>query len=168
MDIDLLGFEIRHLRHVGLDQNQSWYDLDGFKEATRHPGHFDFAFIDGPNEKQFFQSDADISKRFLPEDGNPFGHRDDSSGIAAIKSVTSHCDVMMVDDVQKSHVLKTVDQMLAEPESYDKYYYVYKPHPATTNGLCICVKRNSPLTLRLPAILELLGVRLERNYLASE
>ena len=71
---------------------------------VRKNRHFDFAFIDGPNERQFFQSDADINKLFLPEDGNPFGHRDDPSGIAAIKSVTSNYDVMMVDDVQKGHI----------------------------------------------------------------
>jgi hypothetical protein len=88
--------------------------------------------IDGPNEKRFFASDAEIARYFRSEDGNPFGHRDDPSGLAAIKSVTLDC--------------------------------VYHPHPSSTNGLCICLRRSAPLIGRLPAILDFLGVQLERKY----
>jgi hypothetical protein len=164
LDIGLLGFKTRHLAHVPLAADGSWYNLDEFRAATRNPGRFDFAFIDGPNEKRFFASNTHIAKNFQPEDGNPFGHRDDPSGLAAIKSVTRDCDVMMVDDVHKEHVFRTVDRMLSDPENYEKFYFVYLPHPATTNALCICLKRNTSLVGRLPAILDFLGVQLERNY----
>jgi hypothetical protein len=163
-DIDLLGFEKRHLARVTLAPDGSWYDLEGFRAATSDPGRFDFALIDAPNEKRFFASDAEIARRFRPEDGNPFGHRDDPTGLAAIKSVTSGCDVMMVDDVHKEHVFQTVDRMLSDPGAYERYYFVYRPHPTTTNGLCICLRRSAPWVGRLPAILDVLGVELERTY----
>lgn len=164
LDIALLGFGKRHLAHVALAADGSWYNLEAFKAATGNPGHFDFAFIDGPNEKRFFSSEAEVAKRFRPEDGNPFGHRDDPSGLMAIKSVTRDCSVMMVDDVHKAQVLETVDQMLAEPRDYRKYYFVYKPTPTVTNALCLCVMRSAPFIGRLPAILDLLEVQLEHEY----
>ena len=164
LDIGLLGFQKRHLAHVPLAADGSWYNLDEFTAATGIPGRFDFAFIDGPNEKRFFANDDAIARHFRPEDGNPFGHRDDPSGLAAIESVTRDCDVMMVDDVHKEHVFGTVDRMLSDPKAYEKYYFVYQPHPATTNALCICLKRNASLIRSLPTILEFLGLQLERNY----
>lgn len=163
-DISLLGFGTRHLTHVPLAPDGSWYNLDKFKAATRNPGQFDFAFIDGPNEKRFFASEAAIAKCFRPRDGNPFGHRDDPSGLKAIRSVTRDCNVMMVDDVHKTHVFGTVDQMLTDPMDYQKYYFVYKPGPKSTNALCICVKRSAPLVGGLPAILDFLHVHLEHQY----
>jgi len=164
LDIALLGFGKRHLEHVALAPDGSWYDLDQFRAASGNPGQFDFAFIDGPNERRFFTSEADIAARFPPEDGNPFGHRDDPGGLEAIKSVTRDCNVMIVDDVHKAHVFLTIDRMLADPADYRKYYFVYQPHPASTNGLCICLKQTSPLVERLPAILDFLDVRLENHY----
>jgi hypothetical protein len=164
LDIGLLGFERRHLVHVPLASDGSWYDLDGFTEATRKPGRFDFAFIDGPNEKRFFADAAEIARRFQPEDGNPFGHRDDPGGLEAIESVTRGCDVMVVDDVHKEHVFGTVDRMLCTPGDYEKRYFLYRPHPKTINALCICVKRATPLADGLPAILDFLDVQLQRDY----
>jgi len=164
LDIELLGFEKRHLVHVGLAPDGSWYSLERFKAATRDPGRFDFALVDAPNERQFFASDDQIDYFFRPEDGNPFGHRDDPAGLAAIKSVTRDCSVMLVDDVQKMHVFGTVDQMLTDPESYEKHYFLYHPRPAATNALCICLRPSAPVAHRMPAILDLLGVRLERDY----
>jgi hypothetical protein len=82
----------------------------------------------------------------------------------AIKTVTRDCNVMMVDDVHKAHLFGTVDQMLADPTNYRKYYFVYNPAPNFTNGLCICLKRSAPLVGRLPAILDLLEVQLEHEY----
>src|SRR5262249_1607076 len=101
---------------------------------------------------------------FRPEDGNPFGRRDDPAGLAAIRWVTSGCEVMMVDDVHKAHVFETVDQMLSEPASYEKHYFVYKPHPSTTNGLCICLEQSAPIAEGLAAILAPLGLDLARDY----
>jgi len=164
LDIDLLGFSTRHLVHVPLSDDGSWYNLDQFRAATGDPGRFDFALIDGPNERQFFAGDAEISRYFDPEDGNPFGHRDNPDGLEAIKSVTRDCEVMMVDDVHKHHLFLTVDRMLAEPGEYEKHYFIYKPHPAMNNALCICLKRNSSLAKMLPGILDFLGMKLERNY----
>jgi len=164
LDIELLGFGKQHLAHVPLAADASWYELDGFRQATRDPGRFDFVLVDAPNEKRFFASEEQIAEFFRPEDGNPFGRRDDPAGLAAIRWVTSGCEVMMVDDVHKSHVFETVDQMLSEPASYEKHYFLYKPHPSTTNGLCICLKQSSPVAERLPAILELLGLELARDY----
>lgn len=164
LDIDLLGFKNRHLVHVPLEEDGSWYNLDQFTAATRNPGRFDFAFIDGPNEKRFFASDTEIAKRFRPEDGNPFGHRDSPNGLAVIKSVTRDCEIMMVDDVHKEHVFGTVDRMLSNPGEYEKFYFLYHPHPTTSNALCICLKRTASLVGRLPGILDFLGVQLERNY----
>ena len=163
-DIGLLGFKTQHLVHVPLSADASWYNLDAFRAATENPGRFDFAFIDGPNEKQFFANDAEITKHFRTEDGSPFGHRDDPHGLGAIQSVTRDCDVMIVDDVQKDHVFRTVDRMLFEPEAYEKHYFLYHPHPEAANALCVCLKRNSLLAKRLPAILDFLGVHLERQY----
>jgi hypothetical protein len=168
LDIDLLGFGNRHLVHVVLDVEESWYNLDGFRTATRDPGRFDFALIDGPNEKRFFSSDAEIAKSFRPKDGNPFGHRDDPRGLAVIKSITYDCDVMMVDDVHKQHVFLTVDRMLSDPANYEKHYVVYHPHPKTTNALCMCLKRNSPLVGRLSGILDFLGLHLENKYTPAD
>jgi hypothetical protein len=164
LDIDLLGFGTRHLAHVGIAADERWYDLESFRAAIGNRAPFDFALIDGPNEKRFFASDAEIAKRFRPEDGNPFGHRDDPDGLAAIKSATRGCDVMLVDDVHKEHVFRTVDRMLAEPGGYEKHYFSYRPSPNNTNGLCICLKRSAPVAGRLPAILDFLGIALERNY----
>jgi hypothetical protein len=164
LDISLLGFNTRHLVHVPLSADGCWYDIDEFRVVTRNPGRFDFAFIDGPNEKRFFPNEAAVANHFRPEDGNPFGHRDDPSGLTAIKSVTQDCDVMIVDDVHKQHVFGTVDRMLSEPEAYEKYYFLYHPNPALNNALCICIKRNSSLIKRLPAMLDFLGVQLERQY----
>lgn len=168
LDIGLLGFKTRHLVHVPLAADGSWYDLDEFRVATRNPGRFDFAFIDGPNEKRFFPDDAAVARCFRPEDGNPFGHRDDPGGLAAIKSVTQDCDVMIVDDVHKRHVFATVDRMLSEPGAFEKYYLLYHPYPTTTNTLCICLKRNTSLIERLPAILDFLGVQLLRHFRPSQ
>jgi hypothetical protein len=164
LDIDMLGFKKRHLVHVELASNGSWYSLEGFKAATSDPGRFDFALIDAPNEKRFFASDAQIASYFPPEDGNPFGHRGDPAGLAAIRSVTRDCAVMMVDDVHKMHVFETVDRMLTDPESYEKHYFTYRPHPAVTNALCICLRRSAPVARRMPMILGWLGVELERDY----
>ena len=168
LDIDLLGFKKRRLAHVGLDAKESWYDLDGFNAATRDTGRFDFALIDGPNDKRFFSDDAEIAKRFRPEDGNPFGHRDDPRGLAAIKSLTYDCNAMMVDDVHKQHVFLTVDRMLSEPTNYEKRYFVYHPHPTTTNVLCLCLNRSSPLVTGLPNILDFLGLRLQSKYTPAD
>lgn len=164
LDIALLGFGTRHLVHVPLAADGGWYDLDGFRAATRNPGRFDFAFIDGPNERCFFPDDAAVASCFRPEDGNPFGHRDDPGGLAAINCVTQDCDVMIVDDVHKPHVCSTVERMLCGPEVYEKYYYLYHPYPMSTNALCICLKRDTPLIERLPAILDFLGVQLLRHF----
>jgi len=164
LDIDLLGFEKRHLVHVDLAPDGSWYSLVGFRAATRDPGQFDFALIDAPNEKRFFAGDAQIATHFRPDEGNPFGHRDDPAGLAAIKSVTRDCAVMMVDDVHKMHVFGTVDRMLTDPDSYEKHYFTYHPHPTTTNALCICLRKSAPVVRRMPAILDGLGLRLERDY----
>jgi hypothetical protein len=163
VDIDLLGFGQRHLSHVPLAADGSWYDIEGFRAATRDPGRFDFALIDGPNERLFFASEAEVARWFRPEDGNPFGHRDDPGGLAAIRSVTGGCDVMIVDDVHKEHVLRTVDRMLADPHAYEKHYFAYHPNPTRTNELCICLKRGTPLARRLPAIRDFLGLQLERR-----
>jgi len=167
LDIDLLGYGKRHIMHVRLAANASWYDPEGFRAATNDPGRFDFALIDGPNEKRFFTGEKEIAKLFRPQDGNPFGHRDDPAGIAAIKSVTSRCEVMLVDDVHKEHILKTVDQMLTDPGSYEKYHFTYHPHPTTTNRLCICIRRDAPVMRKLPAILDFLGLRLDRQGAAA-
>jgi hypothetical protein len=164
LDIDLLGFGKRHLVHVELAQDGSWYSLDEFKAATSNPGQFDFALIDAPNEQIFFTDPAQIARHFRPRDGNPFGHRDDPSGLVAIKSLTVDCAVMMIDDVHKKHVFQTVDQMLTDPSSYEKHYFIYHPHPTTTNALCICLKRSAAVVRRMPAILDWLGVQLQRDY----
>jgi hypothetical protein len=66
-----------------------------FTATTRNPGRFDFALIDGPSEKLFFASEAEIEERFRAEDGNPFGHRDDPAGLRAIATVTRDCEVML-------------------------------------------------------------------------
>src|SRR5205085_3078014 len=116
------------------------------------------------NEKRFFTSAAQIARHFHPKDGNPFGHRDDPSGLATIKSVTRDCAVMMVDDVHKMHVFRTVDRMLAEPDSYEKYYFIYHPHHTTTNALCICLNRKAPVVGRMQAIIDWFGMQLERDY----
>jgi len=164
LDIALLGFGKQHLKHAALAPDASWYQLDEFMAATGNPRQFDFAFIDGPNEKRFFTSEADIAERFPPEDGNPFGHRDDSGGLEAIRLVTWGCQVMMVDDVHKEHVFLTVDRMLADPADYQKHYFVYHPRPEAANALCICLKKSSPVQERLPAIVDFLGIHLERRY----
>jgi hypothetical protein len=164
LDIDLLGFGKRHLIHIELAPDASWYSLEQFKVATSNPGQFDFALIDAPNEKRFFSSPAQIARYFRPKDGNPFGHRDDPAGLSAIKSVLQDCTVMMVDDVHKMHVFETVDRMLTDPNAYEKHYFIYHPHPTTTNALCICLKRSAPVVSRMAAILDRLGVRLERDY----
>jgi hypothetical protein len=167
LDIDLLGFDRQHLVHVELAPDGSWYSLEAFSAATRHPGRFDFALIDAPNEKRLFANDAQIEYWFRPEDGNPFGRRDDPAGRAAIKSATRDCSVMMVDDVQMMHVFGGVDSMLADPETYEKYYFVYHPRPTAANALCICLKHSAPVARRMPAILDSLGVRLQRDYRPS-
>jgi hypothetical protein len=164
LDIDLLGFGKRHLAHVELAPDGSWYSLEQFRAATSNPGQFDFALIDAPNEKRFFTNPGQIARHFRPKDGNPFGYRDDPSGLATIKSVTQDCTVMMVDDVHKMHVFGTVDRMLTDPGSYERHYFIYKPHPTTTNALCICLRRNTAAVRRMPALLDWLGVRLERDY----
>jgi hypothetical protein len=164
LDIDLLGFGKRHLVHVELAPDGSWFALERFKAATSNPGQFDFALIDAPNEKRFFASAAQIARHFRPKDGNPFGHRDDPGGLATIKAVTRDCTVMMVDDVHKVHVFDTVDRMLTDPAAYEKHYFIYNPHPTTTNALCICLKRSAPVAGRMAAILDWLGVRLQRDY----
>ena len=71
---------------------------------------------------------------------------------------------MMIDDVHKKHVFRTVDQMLTDPGSYEKHYFIYHPHPTTTNALCICLKRSAPVVRRMPAILDWLGVQLQCDY----
>ena len=167
LDIFLLGFGRRHLVHVPLAQDGSWYNLKKFKAATRNPGQFDFALIDGPNEKRFFASEAEIAQRFRPEDGNPFGHRDDPNGLEAIKSVTRDCNMMIVDDVHKTHVFGTVDQMLTDPTDYRKYYFVYQPGKRA-NALCICLKQSAPLAGRLPAILDFLDAQLAHEYTPTD
>ena len=164
LDIELLGFGMRHFVHVTLAADGSWYEMAGFTAATRTPGRFDFALIDGPNEKLFFASEADIAERFRPEDGNPFGHRDDPAGLRAIATVTRDCDVMLVDDVHKMHVFRTVDRMLADPSSYEKQYFLYRPHPSVTNALCVCLRRCAPVVRQCAAVCEFLGVRLESDY----
>ena len=78
--------------------------------------------------------------------------------------VTRDCAVMMVDDVHKMHVFETIDRMLTDPESYEKHYFTYRPHPAVTNALCICLRRDAPVARRMPMILGWLGVELERDY----
>jgi hypothetical protein len=164
LDIELLGFGRRHLAHVPLVDNGSWYDMDRFRQAVGEPGRFDFALIDAPNEKRFFANEEQVAKFFRPEDGNPFGHRDDPAGLAAIRSVAGSCEVMMVDDVHKTHVFDTVDRMLDRPGSYERHYFTYKPHPSTTNGLCICLKQDSAVAQKLPTMASILGVTLTRNY----
>ena len=71
LDIDLLGFNTRHLTHVPLAADGSWYDLDAFRAATSNPGQFDFAFIDGPNEKCFFPDEAAIAQFFSAQAVSP-------------------------------------------------------------------------------------------------
>jgi hypothetical protein len=164
LDIDLLGFETRHIAHVKLAADGSWYDLEAFKAATRNPGRFDFCLIDGPNEQQFFATRAEIAARFRPEEGDPFAHRDDPAGLAAVQAVTRGCDVMMVDDVHKRHIFLTIDQMLADPALYEKHYFIYHPHSTTTNALCACIRRDAPVLRHLPAIVDFLGLRLEPSY----
>jgi hypothetical protein len=163
-DIDLLGFGKRHIAHVPLAADASWYDHGAFSAATRNPGGFDFALIDAPNEKRFFDTEENVAQYFQPGDGNPFAHRDDPTGLAAIRSVTGGCEVLLVDDVHKNHVFRTVERMLDDPAAYEKYYFIYYPHPTRANSLCICLKRNGPVARRLPVLLELLGARLESNY----
>ena len=164
LDVELLGFGKRHLVHVELAPDGSWYSLEQFKAACSNPGQFDFALIDAPNEKRFFVGPAQIARYFRPKDGNPFGHRDDPAGLSAIKSVLRDCTVVMVDDVHKMHVFKTLDCMLTDPNSYERRYFIYHPHPTTTNALCICLKRSAPVVGRMAAILDWAGVRLERDY----
>jgi hypothetical protein len=164
LDIDLLGFGKRHLVHVELAPDGSWYTSEGFKAATSNPGHFDFALIDAPNEKRFFAGPTQIAQHFRPADGNPFGHRDDPIGLMAVKAVTRDCTVMMVDDVHKVHVFDTVDRMLTDPGTYEKQYFIYHPHPTTTNALCICLKRGSPVVSRMATIIDWLGMPLQRDY----
>jgi len=164
LDIDLLGFGRRHVAHVELAADGSWYDRAAFDAAIGDLGPFDFALIDAPNERRFFDSAAGVAQFFRTRDGNPFGHRDDPAGLEAIKSATSHCDVMMVDDVHKEHVFRSVDRMLAKPHSYEKYYFIYYPARAMANALCISVLRGSAAASRLPAIVELLGFSLQRDY----
>lgn len=164
LDIGLLGFETGGVAHVELAADGSWFDLDAFKAATGNPGHFDFCLVDAPNEKRFFANEAEIAARFRPEEGNPFAHRDDPAGLAAVLAVTHGCDVMMVDDVHKQHVFGTVDRLLVDPAWYEKHYFIYHPHPTTTNALCICIRRDAPAVRRLPAIVDFLGLRLERAY----
>jgi hypothetical protein len=164
LDIHLLGFGRRHIEHIPLAADGSWYDLEEFSRVTTKLGQFDFAFIDGPNEKQFFASERQITEHFPPEQGNPFAYRDDADGLAAVKSVTRECDVMIVDDVHKEHVFRTVDLMLSEPGRYEKLYYRYSPHPTVTNALCICLKRDKVAIEEFARLAESLGIQLRRKY----
>jgi predicted O-methyltransferase YrrM len=147
LDITCLGIGRDQVHLIPLRGGAGWYDLDQFRKITKSETAFDFVFIDAPNDAR----------------GHSEGYRDDPDGLKEIKACSRECQIMIVDDVHRRHVLETVDEMLSEPDDFEKYYYNYIV-PNHSNWLCICVRKSSGIPTAMADIQSAVGANLRRDF----
>jgi predicted O-methyltransferase YrrM len=142
--IDLRGTQIKtdSVRLIAIDPATNWYELAPFRAATG--SGFDFVLIDGPNRVN----------------GDSKGMRDTSLALDEIRRVTGDTEVVIVDDVHRRHVLRTIDPMLADPVQYEKYFFDYVVNRLYTNALCICTRKGSRSSDAVVRIAQTLNVTL--------
>ena len=142
--IDLRGTQTKadSVRLVAIDPATNWYELAPFRAATG--SGFDFVLIDGPN-------------RF---NGDSQGMRDAPLALDEIRRLTGEADIVIVDDVHRRHVLRTIDPMLVDPALYEKYFLNYIVNRLYTNALCICTRKGSRANAAIGRIAQTLNVTL--------
>ena len=142
--IDLRGTQTSpdSVRLMAIDPATNWYELAPFREATRTG--FDFALIDGPNVAN----------------GDSKGMRDAPVALSEIRSAIRYAAIVIVDDVHRRHVLRTIDPMLGDPAQYERHFMNYVVNRAYPNALCICTRKGSRVGNAVERIARTLNVTL--------
>jgi predicted O-methyltransferase YrrM len=146
-ELRMLGVSEESVRLLDWNSRTTWYDVEQFRNTIREVGSFDFAFIDGPGVGS-----------------NTRGIRDSKVALEETQRCIYEADVVIVDDVHRLHILDTVDAMLGEPTSYEKWFYDYPVIKDHLNTLCICVKKSSQSSAELGKIRSLVDVSLYMTF----
>ena len=139
-----LGVSDSPVRLLEWDPTATWYKIEQFRKTVGDEGSFDFAFIDGPNERN----------------GKSRGIRDNALALAEIRRCIYDADIVIVDDVHRRHILDSVDAMLGDPDKYEKSFYDYSVIASHSNTLCICVRKASRISVELAKIQSILDLPL--------
>lgn len=142
--IDLRGTQTppNSVRLIAIDPATNWYELTSFREATQ--SGFDFVLVDGPN-------------RF---NGDSIGMRDTPLALEEIRRLTGDAQIVIVDDVHRRHVLRTIDPILVDPAQYEKHFLDYVVNRLYANALCICTRKGSRASAAIGRIAQSLNVTL--------
>lgn len=142
--IDLRGTQTKSdsVRLVPIDPATNWYALAPFRQATQ--SGFDFVLVDGPNRVN----------------GDSQGMRDTPIALDEIRRLTGEADIVIVDDVHRRHVLRTIDPMLIDPAQYEKHFLNYIVNRLYTNALCVCTRKGSRASAGIGRIAQMLNVTL--------
>jgi predicted O-methyltransferase YrrM len=141
---DLRGTQTRasSIRLVEIDPETNWYKLGPLREATQ--SGFDFVLVDGPNRIN----------------GDSMGMRDTALALEEIRRLTAEADIVIVDDVHRRHVLRTIEPMLVNPAQYEKHFLDYVVNKLYTNALCICTRKGSRASAAIGRVSQTLNITL--------
>jgi hypothetical protein len=142
-----LGLAKDPVNLVPVDPITGWHDVEAFRKAIAPLDHFDFAFIDGPNDAL----------------GNSLGMRDTQTAIQELRPRIGQADVLIIDDMQRRHVFDTLAK-LVDLNEYDTCYYDYEVHAAHPNSLSISVRKSSTASLGMREVERLFGPKLYRDF----
>jgi len=142
--IDLRGTQTKpeSVRLIAIDPATNWYELAPFREATQ--SGFDFVLVDGPNRTN----------------GDSIGMRDAPLALEEIRRLTGEADVVIVDDVHRRHVLRTIEPMLVDPAQYEKHFLNYVVNRIYPNALCVCTRKGSRASAAIGRIAQALSIAL--------